>query len=237
MSSGIGGHVAVSAKTTDYYFPLYLYDDADPQDLFAGHEPGAKRSNVNPDLVQRLTAAYGYAPAPEAVLGYVYAVLHSPAYRAEFAEFLRLDFPRVPFASSAAVFEALAAEGGRLIALHLLESPELDPPACRYPVAGDNTVRTTGKTGLRYDGDRQRVYINADQYFEPVPPAVWALRVGGYQPADRWLRDRRGRQLSLDDVQTYCRIISAMGRTIEVQAGLDALLAPALRDPLPLKLD
>ena len=148
-------------------------------------------------------------------------MLYAPAYREKYAGFLRLDFPRIPFTADRELFAALAALGGRLVALHLLTSPELDPPAARFEGAGDGRV-ARGK-GLRYDADAQRVYINETQYFAPVPADVWAYQIGGYQVCHKWLKDRQERQLSLDEIRTYCRIVTALARTIEIQGELDAL--------------
>ena len=154
----------------------------------------------------------------------MYAVLYAPTYRERYAAFLRMDFPRVPFTAEAEVFATLSALGQRLVDLHLLRSPELDPPACRFEGQGDGVVGR-GKTGLRYDPATERVYINATQYFGPVPPDVWAYQVGGYQVCEKWLKDRRERRLTLDDIRAYCRIVTALGITLALQAELDAVYA------------
>ncbi|MEJ5199212.1 MAG: type ISP restriction/modification enzyme, partial [Anaerolineae bacterium] len=208
-----------------YCGPLYLYPDADRRDLFSHGESGERRPNLNERIVAALAAAHGRQPTPEAIFNYVYAVLYAPTYRAQYAEFLRRDFPRIPLAADRELFDALAALGGRLVDLHLLRSPELDPPLARFEGAGDGRV-AKGK-GLRYDPDAQRVYINATQYFAPVPPDVWAYQVGGYQVCHKWLKDRAERVLSLDEVRTYCRIVTALARTIEVQGEIDVLYAAA----------
>jgi len=213
-----------------YTFPLYLYPDLDaPQkDLFAVLKPAERRPNLHPALLPALAAAYGREPSPEEVFYYVYAVLYAPTYRARYAAFLRMDFPRIPFTAEAEVFAALAALGRRLVDLHLLRSPELDPPACRFEGAGDSVVGR-GKTGLRYDPTAERVYINAAQYFGPVPPDVWAYQVGGYQVCEKWLKDRCERRLALDDIRTYCHIVTALGITLAIQAEIDAVYAAVER--------
>lgn len=210
-----------------YTFPLYLYPDPDARqrDLFAALEPAERRPNLAPGLLEALTAAYGVAPTPEQVLAYVYAILTTPTYRAQYAEFLRMDFPRVPFTADAEVFAALAGLGERLIALHLLRSPELDPPACRFEGAGDSVIARGRKDGLRYEPDAQRVTINPAQYFAPVPPDVWDYQVGGYQVCEKWLKDRQERCLTLDEIRAYCRIVTALGRTLTIQTELDGWYA------------
>ncbi|MCX7792357.1 MAG: hypothetical protein N2378_17110 [Chloroflexaceae bacterium] len=209
----------------DYHFPLYLYPEADRRDLFSHLESAERRPNLNEQVVAALAAAHGRQPSPEVIFNYVYAVLYAPTYRAKYAEFLRLDFPRIPLAADRDVFDALAALGGRLVSLHLLRSPELDPPLARFEGAGDGRV-AKGK-GLRYEAAAQRVYINATQYFAPVPPDVWAYQIGGYQVCHKWLKDRAERQLSLEEVRTYCRIVTALAHTIAIQGEIDALYARA----------
>jgi len=219
----IGAHKSVAAYDINYYFPLYLYPTADRGDLFSRHEPSEREPNLNPALVAALAQAYGAEPSPEEVFHYVYAVLYSPAYRAKYAEFLRMDFPRVPFPADAGLFRKLAALGARLTALHLLDSPELDPPACRFEGEGDCRVGKGRKAGLRYEPARQRVCINQTQHFAPVPESVWSYRIGGYQVCEKWLKDRGERRLDLDDIRAYCRIVTALLRTIDIQSEIDAL--------------
>ncbi len=236
-TNAISDHVAVSLKTIDYHFPLYLYSKNDRSEkaktgigrfatmmLFEPKESyGGRRPNLNPAFVDALTAAYGKAPTPEEIFHYIYAVLYAPAYRTKYAEFLKADFPRIPFTADAKLFRKLAVLGEKLVALHLLKSPELDPPLCRFEGDGNNRVEKDRKTGLRYDSDEERVYINATQHFAPVPEAVWTYQIGGYQVCEKWLKDRKERRLELDDIRTYCRIVTALGRTIELQGQIDAV--------------
>ena len=145
-------------------------------------------------------------------------------YREKYGEFLRMDFPRVPFASDGKLFQKLAALGARLTALHLLTSPELDPPTCRFEGDGDSRIGKSRKAdGLRYDSGEQRVYVNGTQYFAPVAETVWRCQVGGYQVCEKWLKDRQERRLAVDDIRTYCRIVTALERTLALQAEADAL--------------
>jgi len=246
----VGTHKTVAAYDINYYFPLYLYPDPEPDRsektrrrigrymammLFEPRTAyGGKKPNLNPAVVAALAAAYGKAPTPEDIFRYVYAVLYAPAYRTKYAEFLRIDFPRIPFTADAELFEKLAALGGRLVALHLLKSPELDPPACRFEGEGDNRVEKGRKAGLRYDAGEERVYINAAQHFAPVPEAVWSYQIGGYQVCEKWLKDRTERRLELDDIRTYCRIVTALRQTIAIQEEIDELYREGERQIVPL---
>ena len=208
-------------------FPLYLYPTADRDDLFAHHETSEQQPNLNPELVASLTEAHGQAPSPEEIFHYIYAILHAPSYREKYAEFLRTDFPRVPFAGTRKLFANIAALGTRLADLHLLNSPELDPPTCRFEGQGDATVARTKAQGFRYDADKQRMYVNKTQYFGPVPPEVYEYQIGGYQVCDKWLKDRKERRLNLDDIRTYCRMVTAIGLTLTIQQELDMVYADA----------
>ena len=120
-----------------------------------------------------------------------------------------LIFPRIPFTSNSALFAKLAELGGRLADLHLLRSPELDPPTCRFEGKGDAVVARTKAQGFCYDADGQRMYVNKTQYIGPVSPEVYKYRIGGYQVCDKWLKDRKDRRLTLDDIRTYCRLVTA----------------------------
>jgi predicted helicase len=197
-------------------YPLYEYPKTKSEQGALVSEAG-RTVNLSKEYLQALAGVLGQTPAPEAVLGYLYAVLHSPAYRARYAEFLKRDFPRVPLPPDKATFDALAQLGGALIDLHLLRDPALNTPSCKYPVAGDHRVER-----VAYDESEQRVWINKAQYFEPVPPEVWAYRVGGYQVCHKWLDDREGAVLSLDERLTYQRMVTALSGTLALQAEIDA---------------
>ena len=225
VTNSITESCVISNRTSEigYLAPLYIYPDPNHMDLFSQLAPQVRQPNLNPALVESLAGAYGKQSTPEEVFHYVYAVLYAPAYRKKYAEFLRMDFPRVPFTADAELFGRLATSGARLTALHLLNSPELDPPACRFEGQGNSRVGRGRQDGLHYEPAEERVYINAGQYFAPVPARVWAYQVGGYQVCEKWLKDRRDRRLELNDIQTYCRIVTALGKTIEIQGEIDKL--------------
>ncbi len=166
---------------------------------------------------------------PEQVFYYLYAVLYAPTYREKYADFLRLDFPRIPFTADFALFSDLAALGKRLVDLHLLRSSELDTPLARFEGQGENKVII-----VRRDAVTERVYINPSQYFAPVPEEVWQYTVGGYQVCEKWLKDRKDRQLSLNEIRAYCRIITALAHTIGIQEEIDGLYLRVEQTPLSL---
>ncbi len=158
----------------------------------------------------------GGAFSPVDILDYIYAVLHSPTYREKYKEFLKIDFPRVPYPKEVETFWQLVKLGGELRQLHLMESPLLNTLITRYPVGGSNTVEK-----VRYEGGR--VYINDTQYFDQVPAGAWEFYIGGYQPAQKWLKDRKGRTLLFDDILHYQKIIVALHETGRVMQEIDGI--------------
>ena len=158
--------------------------------------------------------------APIDVLNYIYAVLHRPAYRERYKEFLKIDFPRVPYPENVEQFWHLVELGGKLRRLHLMEDVEPQEGMANFPVAGSNEVER-----LQYIGNK--VFINDTQYFEHVPLEAWSFYIGGYQPAQKWLKDRKGRTLGYDDIVHYQRIIRVLKETGEVMREVDDALAEA----------
>ncbi|MFB6273986.1 MAG: type ISP restriction/modification enzyme [Salinibacter sp.] len=213
-----------SAYANNTVHPLYLYPDTSRQDLFSQDEPTGKREpNLNPNVVEALTAAYDREPTPEEIFHYVYAVLYAPSYREKYADFLKIDFPKVPFTSDVELFEELAKLGERLVKLHLLTSDELDLPIARFHGEGDGIVARTKGQGFGYDPDTERVHINESQYFAPISQDLWEYQIGGYQVLEKWLKDRKERTLSTDEIRTYCRVATALQLTVEIQDEIDAL--------------
>jgi len=206
----------VSNQTSEigYAFPLYLYPSTDSPDMLEQ----SRRPNLAEWLLPKLSAAYGFTPTPEDVLAYIYAVLYSPTYRAKYAQELRTDFPRIPFTEAGAVFRRMAELGQRLIDVHLLRSPELDPPIAKYQGSGPNdTVER-----VRYDKAHQRVFINAEKYFSGITPDLWAYQIGGYRVLEKYLKDRKGRSLTLQEIEHYPKVVTAIERTIAIQSEIEA---------------
>ena len=163
------------------------------------------------------------------LLDYIYAVLHSPTYRETYKKFLKIDFPRVPYPTDSDTFWKLVALGSELRQLHLMESPTLSQFITQYPVGGENEVE---KISFELSGDDNfskvsnfgkvgKVYINSDQYFDSVPEVAWNFYIGGYQPAQKWLKDRKGRVLDFEDIMHYQRIIKALTETDRVMGEID----------------
>jgi type I restriction-modification system DNA methylase subunit len=206
LSQNVTDRCAVSLQTGEvgYIFPLYVYST-----------DGVRRQNLKKEIVTAIEKIVGAVP-PEDIFDYIYAVLHSPSYRAKYKEFLKIDFPRVPYPKDTSQFRALVEKGKELRELHLLESPKLSHLITTYPVAGSNVVEAT-----KYqDGN---VYINKDQYFGGVPEIAWNFWVGGYQPAQKWLKDRKGRALSNGDIEQYQKMIVALVETSKVMREIDVI--------------
>lgn len=193
-------------------FPLYRYNTANEGELAFGTEE--REANIAPAFLQALAERLGRTASPEEVFYWIYAVLHSPTYRARYAEFLRSDFPRIPFPADAAVFEAVCSVGAELVQTHLLER-EIATPV-RFPQSGSNMV-----SKVEYKPQEECVYINATQWFEGVPKTVWEMRIGGYQVCEKWLKDRKGRTLGYDDIEHYGRVVAALDETRRLMLSVD----------------
>jgi predicted helicase len=219
--------ISNKTKEINYLFPLNLHP-REPADLLdtASRE---KRRNLAPEFLAAFTEAVGHTPAPEDVLAYIYAVLYAPSYRKRYADFLKRDFPRVPLTRNRALFDRLVETGRELIALHTFDT--VLPRITRYDVPGSNEVEKVRYATPTAEASG-RVYINAAQYFGGVPQAVWDMHIGGYRVAEKWLKDRKGRLLTYDDITHYQAVIAALSRTLELQTLLDDNIATAGGWPL-----
>lgn len=225
-------HIIETANANPYVFPLYLYleqtQTSNQKGLHSDRTP-----NLNSKIVEQIAKSIKLKFVPEKatadneftpvdLLDYIYAVLHSPAYREKYKEFLKIDFPRVPYPTNAKEFWKLVKLGTQLRELHLLESDTVDKLITKFPATGNNEVDKPrfeeGENGLG------RVYINNEQYFDKVPVVAWEFYIGGYQPAQKWLKDRKGRALSFDDILHYQKMIVALTQTGELMKEIDKVI-------------
>ena len=228
VSKSLTQHHTVSMKEVNYLFPLYVYpitgDGTERTPNLAPEFTDAVAEATGlaftPDGASDLSASFG----PEDVFHWCYAVLHSPEYRRRYADFLKADFPRVPLPANGALFAELAALGARLAALHLLEADGEAGDAPRFDVVGGNRVDRVRYTEPAA-GAGGRVWINKTQYFEGVAPETWAFTIGGYRPAEKWLKDRKGRPLDYNGIERYQRICAALAETPRLMARIDGAIA------------
>lgn len=248
-----------------FVYPLYLYDDegssggsrggingSKPQMMMA-FEPSTpynakakskflsflneenaqvgRKPNLSVDLMNQLSSSYKHLVNPEEVFCYIYGLLYSNAYRKKYAEFLKTDFPRVPFTSNPKLFTSVAKKGEELIELHLFKSGKLKKLISRCEGKGNNIVEK-----IIYDDKKRRVYFNSTQYFAGVGSDIWNYHIGGYQVAEKWLKDRKGRVLSAEEISKYCRIISALAETIKIQKAVDPLFEDIEKNVLELTI-
>ncbi|AFN73993.1 Adenine specific DNA methyltransferase [Melioribacter roseus P3M-2] len=203
-------------KERTYVYPLYLYPDKEKNDLFSHHHV-ERKPNISDDIFNLLKSAYKRKPSPEEIIYYVYAVFYSNIYRETYSEFLKVDFPRVPFTTEYKLFKSMSKLGNELADLHLLKSKTLDKPIAKYQGSGSNDKIEK----VIYKEEEQRIYINDEKYFEGVDPEVWNYQIGGYQVLSKYLKDRKGR--IMDDAPRYCRIVTALSRTIKLQKEIDEI--------------
>lgn len=214
-----------SSLDNSYVFPLYLYPEVDSQHLIESKEE--RKPNLNSEILKKISESVGLSFTPEKeitentyapidLLDYIYAVLHSPSYLENYKEFLNVDFPKLPYPKNKKTFWSLVRLGKELRKIHLLEGSEVEQYITQYPIDGDNLVRE-----LKYTDDK--VYINDTQYFDSVPKVAWELYIGGYQPAQKWLKDRKNRILEFDEILHYQKIIKALARTSELMIEIDKI--------------
>lgn len=208
--------ISTNTKEQNYVFPLWV------RDPLLGTS-GLGRPNFDPKIYAKIEAIIGTA-SPENIFDYIYAVLNSPTYRARNFAMLKQGFPHIPFPKDGESFQVLAGLGQHLRLLHLMESPAIDDLITTFPMSGTDQVaipRWEENSSTAVSG---RVWINPTQYFDEVPYASWSFQIGGYQPAQKWLKDRRGRKLSDDDLLHWQRIIVVLDQTSETMEKIDVVL-------------
>ena len=201
-------------------FPLYQTNSGEAGRFF---EDSDLTPNFAPNIIKGIEKVLGEKVEPLELFDYIYAVLHNPAYRERYREFLKIDFPRIPYPSDPVLYHRLAQKGSELRRLHLLDGSSVWQVKTTYPISGTNEVEN-----LTYTGGA--VYINEQQYFGNVSREAWEFYIGGYQPAQKWLKDRKGRTLSFSDIRHYQEIITALEGTIEIMKEIEQM-CPFAKDP------
>ncbi|MBQ4078543.1 N-6 DNA methylase [bacterium] len=219
------GYIRSDSVSIDSIFPLYLYDDDSEQKSFFTQN---RKPNFNMDIIHSIETALGLSFTPEKeetkgtfapidILDYIYGVLHSNKYRTKYKEFLKIDFPRIPYPANKDYFFNVTELGKRLREIHLMEAPEVKEYITSYGVSGDNEV-------IKPEYKDNKVYINRTQYFDNVPEIAWNFYIGGYQPAQKWLKDRKDRILSYDEILHYQKIIKALVLTNDIMQQIDEII-------------
>ncbi|MFV0543662.1 MAG: type ISP restriction/modification enzyme [Marinicella pacifica] len=244
------GAISLQTKEWGYIFPLYVYSEKKVQQTIEQSldSKGLKEDrtpNLNTEIVNNIAGKLEIdfvsekevlnsnnqvkKLAPIDILDYIYAVLHSPSYRDKYKEFLKIDFPRIPYPKNREIFWQFVKLGGEIRLLHLMESPLMDNFITSYPIDGDNKVtRKMTKASIGFEADKDnpgfgKVWINDDQYFDGVPKLAWEFYIGGYQPAQKWLKDRKDRILSYEDINHYQKIIVALNETDRLMKEIDEI--------------
>ena len=200
--------------------------------------------NLNPEIVAKIAKQLGLSFVPEKdltgfknlsgiekpksfapidILDYIYAVLHSPTYREKYKEFLKIDFPKIPYPKDSKTFWELVELGSQIRQIHLLESATVENYITEFNIDGDCMVSKPRFESINSPAFQGRVYINETQYFENVPEVAWNFYIGGYQPAQKWLKDRKDRKLEFDDIAHYQKIIIALSETDRLMKEIDKI--------------
>jgi predicted helicase len=165
------------------------------------------------DQINNTEKRYEY----DCLIDYVYSVLHSLKYREKYKDFLKIDFPRVPYPKDRNTFLLLTTLGNELRQIHLLESTSVNNFITTFPIAGLNDIPKAPEY------QNNRVYINKTQFFDGVSEIAWNFYIGGYKPAQKWLKDRKGRTLTDEDIKHYQRIIVALTETDRIMKEIDEI--------------
>ena len=212
-----------SSKGIIQQAPLYLYPEKkekkkNPFIQMVMFEPEkeyqTRQPNIKQSIIEKLKRNYKKTILPEEIFYYIYSILYSNTYRKKYGEFLKIDFPRVPFTKDYKLFKHLSKVGKHLADLHLLKSKEFDKSISKFPKSGSYKVDK-----IKYESEK--VWINNDQFFDGVKEEVWNYHIGGYQVCEKWLKDRKERTLSTEEIKTYCKIVTALSKTIELQNEID----------------
>jgi predicted helicase len=228
-ANGIVEMFLMSNKTKEgnHVFPLHVLPEEDAEQRSLGDEES--RPNFFPAFLKRQASALNLQQAkphglpagvtPEDIFHYAYAVFHSRDYRSRYAEFLKIDFPRLPLTGNQELFRALAWLGGKLVALHLLESSTLDKPITHFLGGRNPEVE-------KVSWSKNTVWIDKAQTtgFKGVREDIWEFHIGCYQVCEKWLKDRKGRTLSKDDINHYQKIVVALSETMRLMSEIDKVI-------------
>jgi predicted helicase len=204
------------------FAPLHLHESSARRHGELSFDSTGTRANFTPAFTAALRAKLGSATAkltPEEIFHYAYAVFHSPGYRSRYAEFLKIDFPRLPLTGNLELFRALAGSGGELTALHLLESPKLAQPITEFIGGRHPEVE-------KISWSRHPVWVDKAQTtgFQGVREDVWNFHIGGYQVCEKWLKDRKGRTFTKDDLDHYQKIVVVLSETLRLMKEIDVTI-------------
>lgn len=208
-----------------YMFPLWVNESSQGDGFLA------EESNINSKVLEQYREIVGAKTSPRAVHMYIYAVMYSPSYRTIFEENIKENFIHIPYPTDAKSFTKLSRHGETLFRLHTLTDPALDHLITSFPEDGDNLIsRSIGKGDWKVDEESGgvRVWINDEQYFDEIPVETWELSVGGYFPAQKWLKDRKGSELSFNEIIDYQRVIVALAETVRIMGDIDDVMSGLL---------
>jgi len=211
----------ISNRGAGSVFPLYLYENVNLHN---------RKANMKTSVIQKVGESFGREIQPEEIFFYVYAALHSVIYRRKFGEYLKIEFPRIPFTNDYGLFDKFMKLGRELADLHLLKYEALKIPSAKLRGVGDYTVDDP-----IYDEKEGKLHINKKQYFEGITKDVWEYQIGGYQVLSKWLKYRKKRKLSLADIKHYCKVVTALKKTIEIQEEIDELYPGVEKDIIEFK--
>jgi type I restriction-modification system DNA methylase subunit len=206
---------------TDYYFPLWLYKkDNNPETLESLlNEDIGKTSNINEEIKYKLENQYKKQISYEDVFYYIYSILYSNVYKEKYMEFLKIDFPKIPFTNNYELFIKLSLTGKNLIDLHIMNSDKLVNPKSKFEGETGNGIIKN----ITYNLENKNLFLNDTQYFTNIEPEIYNYFIGSYQVLNKWLKDKKGQKLSIEDINYFVKIIKVLEETIVIQKEIDKI--------------
>lgn len=226
ITNGIIDKHLTGAQT--YIFPLWQYRSSisprliNSQDQLGLIDFGENKIlNFKTEFYRIMENRYSKI-TPEEIFYYIYAILYSDIYRKKYEEFLKIDFPKIPFTSDYKLFKELSSLGKELAGLHLLINPLLNKTSSKLEGSDGDYIKNP-----HYDIDNKQIYINDKEYFTNVESEVWNYYIGGYQVLSKWLKDRKDKILSAEDINHYIKMIESLKQTISIQSRIDKIYLEA----------
>ena len=214
-----------------YIFPLYIYDTENVRKILREEneevggmfedikhfENKVRIENFTPKFRKFINEKYGEIK-PEEILGYIYAILFHKEYRKKYLDFLKIDFPKIPFVESKDYFLKFAKLGEELYNLHLGNlkiQKEVGEPMFK-----DNKNKNEKIVKAIYNENEKDLFVNESLYFKNVDKEVWEYKIGGYQVLDKYLKSHKNENI---DYEHFENVIKILTRSIEIEAEISEL--------------
>jgi len=210
--------IFISNRGAAHVFPLFLYEQSEQPGLFNSAQNSSTGVNFNQSFIQKINSFYKTDIEPKIIFSYIYSILYSNTYREKYLEFLKIEFPKIPFPQDYYLFNKIGSLGKELMNLHMGDKSIKSTLITKFRGNGSSVIQK-----VLYDEKSNQIKINQEQYFENIEPILWNYFIGGYRVLEKWLKEREGRVLSSDDIKYYSKVVTSISKTIEIQKEIDAI--------------